>query len=417
MSDLKQPSRRQALKMLSSIPLLPLGASSSVAALLTACGGGSAIIPPEISPSATPRPTPTPAPVSFKSASFSSMLAPSTAADIATTSVGSTLDVLLSDGSTQKYKLAYQPFFFSGDLVPDGKGGKILAGGYLDINNQPIIDTAVAGKERQFFSDCADGTSLLKIDNPTVPGIKGKAVFAVVQFEYTSKDQAGNDMYGRLPSPIAVLTLDQNQTTGKLTLVKYQNVDTSAAHGLWITCGASLSPWNTHLSSEEYEPDAFTVASSAQFKAYSKNLFGNEITANPYHYGHMPEITVNPDGSGSIKKHYCLGRISHELIQVMPDNLTCLMGDDATNSGLFLFVADKEKDLSAGTLYVAKVGSGFSIDPTAAGAALTWINLGHATSKEIETLANTLKISDIMDIQLTDPALATPPDRDRKSVV
>ena len=77
----------------------------------------------------------------------------------------------------------------------------------------------------------------------------------------------------------------------------------------------------------------------------------------------MPEVTVNPDGTASIKKHFCMGRISHELVQVMPDNRTALMGDDATNSGYFVFVADKEKDLSSGTLYVAKVGSGFSIDP------------------------------------------------------
>ncbi len=165
-----------------------------------------------------------------------------------------------------------------------------------------------------------------------------------------------------------MLTLDQDPATGKLTLVKYHNVDTSPAHGLWITCGASLSPWNTHLSSEEYEPDAFTIASNSQFKAYSKSLYGSETAANPYLYGHLPEVTVNADGTGSIRKHYCLGRISHELVQVMPDNRTVLMGDDATNSGLFMFVADKEQDLSAGTLYVAKVGSGFSIDPSAAGA-------------------------------------------------
>ncbi|MBN4881786.1 DUF839 domain-containing protein, partial [Providencia stuartii] len=92
-----------------------------------------------------------------------------------------------------------------------------------------------------------------------------------------------------------------------------------------------------------------TAASDAQFKAFSKNLYGNETTANPYNYGHMPEVTVNPDGTGSIKKHYCMGRISHELVQVMPDQRTVLMGDDATNSGYFVFVADKEKDLSAGT--------------------------------------------------------------------
>ncbi|AVT10302.1 alkaline phosphatase PhoX, partial [Paracidovorax avenae] len=147
-------------------------------------------------------------------------------------------------------------------------------------------------------------------------------------------------MYGLLPSPIAVLTLDQDPATGKLTLVKYHNVDTSGVKGLWITCGASLSPWNTHLSSEEYEPDA-TLATNAQLQGFSKALFGDAAKANPYDYGHMPEVTVNPDGTGSIKKHYCMGRISHELVQVMPDNRTALMGDDATNGGLFMFVADK----------------------------------------------------------------------------
>jgi secreted PhoX family phosphatase len=314
------------------------------------------------------------------------------------------LKVNFSDNSSQTYALSYQPFFLTGDLVPDGKGGTLLAGGYYDINNKPIIDKTVPGKERQFFSDSPDGTSLLSVANATVSGIKGKAVFAVVQFEYTTWAQDGKtDMYGALPSPIAVLTLDQDQSTGKLTLVKYHNVDTSKVRGLWITCGASLSPWGTHLSSEEYEPDAFTIASNTMFKAYSQNLFGDPNLANPYHYGHLPEVTVNPDGTGSIKKHYCMGRISHELIQVMPDNRTALMGDDATNGGLFIFVADKEKDLSSGSLYVAKVGAGFSLDVNAAGAPLSWIKLGSATSAEIEALANSLQPTDIMDVATADP--------------
>jgi secreted PhoX family phosphatase len=114
-------------------------------------------------------------------------------------------------------------------------------------------------------------------------------------------------------------------------------------------------------------------------------------------------VTVNPDGSGTVKKHYSLGRLSHELVQVMPDNRTVLMGDDATNSGLFLFVADTEKDLSAGTLYVAKIGEGFSVDPEAAGAKLSWIKLGHAGSDEIEKLADTLKPADIMSVLKADP--------------
>jgi len=370
--------------------MLPLGGLAS-SALLTACATGPATAG------------------NYMSASFSSMAAPSlaNAAAMATTTVASSLNVTLKDNTTHSYKLAYQPFFVTGDRVPDGKGGTILSGGYVDINNQPIFDKSVPGKERQMFSDSPDGTSLLALANANVPGIKGKAVFAVVQFEYTTRDQAGADAYGILPSPIAVLTLDQDPTTGKLSLVKYHNVDMSKAHGLWITCGASLSPWNTHLSSEEYEPDAPFAAESAQFKKFSKNLYGDETKANPYHYGHLPEITVNPDGSGTVKKHYNLGRISHELVQVMPDKRTVLMGDDATNSGLFVFVADREEDLSSGTLYVAKLGSGFSIDPADQGAKLSWIKLGHASSAEIEHMANTLKPADIMTVSKTDPGDAS----------
>ncbi len=393
MSQSTMLSRRKALQFLTGAPLLPLGSAVSATGLLTACGGG------DDGPAKN-----------YVAASFTSMAVPTLANPqaMARMTVASQLKVQFSDNSEQSFDLGYQPFFVTGDEVPDGKGGKVLAGGYYDINNNKIIDRTVAGSERHFFSDSPDGTSLLTVPNAKVDGVKGKPVFAVVQFEYTTWAQDGKtDMYGKLPSPIAVLTLDQDQTTGKLSLVKYHNVDTSKVHGLWITCGASLSPWGTHLSSEEYEPDAFATG-NAQLLAFSQNLYGDQNKANPYHYGHMPEVTVNVDGTASIKKHFCMGRISHELVQVMPDQRTALMGDDATNSGYFVFVADKEKDLSSGSLYVAKVGAGFSIDPASgSAAALTWIKLGSATSAEIEQLANTLKPTDIMTVAKTDPGDAS----------
>jgi hypothetical protein len=386
-------SRRSLLQVLAGAPLLPL--TSALAGLsLSGCGGGTTV----------------PA-VTFSSVGFSSTTAPglANAAAMATTTVGSVMTVNYSDNSKLDFKLSYQPFFITGDLVPDGNGGKTLAGGYYNINNQPIIDKSVPGKERQYYSDSPDGTTLLSVANAKVTGVKGNTVFAVVQFEYTTWALDGvTGMYGQLPSPIAVLTLDQDPATGKLSLVKYSNVDTASVNGLWITCGSSLSPWGTHLSSEEYEPNAYTAASDAQFKGFSKNLYGSETAANPYNYGHMPEVTVNADGTGSIKKHYCMGRISHELVQVMPDSRTAFMGNDATNAGYFVFVADKEKDLSAGSLYVAKVGSGFSLDPSAAGAALSWIKLGSATSAEIRALVDGgIKPTDIMDVKTTDPVDAS----------
>jgi len=391
-------SRRKALKLIAGAPMLPLGAAA--AGLLAGCGGDSA----EAATNPNPKPTDT---ATFVSAAFAGMAAPTLdqPAAMATTTVGSSLKVSYSDGSSQTYRLAYQPFFVTGDALPDGKGGTIVAGGYFDIHNQPIVDNSVPARARQFFSDSPDGSSLLTVPNASVPGVKGNTVFAVVQFEYTSVDQSNASMYGMLPSPIAVVTLDQDPATGKLTPVKYHNVDTSGENGLWITCGASLSPWGTHLSSEEYEPDA-TVANNAQLRGFSKNLFGDPDKASPYSYGHLPEVTVNPDGTGSIRKHFCLGRISHELVQVMPDERTVLMGDDATNGGLFLFIADQPRELSAGTLYVGKWAQTSGTGPGAG--TLSWIRLGHATSQQIRNLVDSgIKAADIMDVKTSDPADAS----------
>ncbi len=333
---------------------------------------------------------------------FGSMAAPTLAdpARMAGVHVASTLTRSVAGRSDVTFALGYETFFLTGQTVPDGNGGTALAGGYFDIENRPISDASDPARG-QLFSDCPDGMSLL-----TVPGARSarrghRRVFAVVQFEYATKNRGGAGLYGRLPSPIAVLALDQNNRTGKLSLVGYSNVDTSAVHGLWITCGASRSPWNTHLSSEEYEPDAAEGAANGQLRSFSRNLYGHPDVANPYHYGHLPEVTVRPDGTGSIRKHYCMGRISHEVVEVMPDERTVLMGDDTTHGGLFMFVADRARDLGAGTLYVARwhqrsAARGGSAD-------ISWTRLGHARSDEVKALADRFKASDIVDVRTQDP--------------
>ena len=385
-------TRRRALQLLAGAPLLPM---TSGAALMSLAASAQAA-PHDHERHAS----------AVRSVSFSHMPAP-TLADpgaMASVSVGSVMTVEFRNRSRAEFKLAYQPFFITGDAVPGTQGTQVLAGGYYDINNRPIMDNTVPDKARQFFSDSPDGTSLL-----SVRGAPAHTVFAVVQFEYTSKAQDGTtDMYGKLPSPIAVLTLRQDPHNGKLSLLKYHNVDTSSVHGLWITCGASLSPWGTHLSSEEYEPDAFAARNEAQFKAFSLNLFGSETTANPYHYGHLPEVTVRPDGTASIRKHYCMGRISHELVQVMPDLRTVLMGDDATNAGYFVFVADRERDLSSGTLYAARLtGNLTTLEPGATPIGLSWIKLGSASSQEVLAMADSLQPAQIMDVRSSDPVDAS----------
>ena len=387
-----QPSRRDLLKWFAGIPFLPLGAMTTAAAL-SGCNDSdndTAVTPPVTKPA------------NLKTATFTAMAAPIAIADRAKTSVSSKLKIDWDDSTSSEYQLGYKSFFETGNTVPKWGGGEIIAGGYFNANGDPIMDTSVPTSPRQFFSDCPDGSSLIHLDGAQVEGVNNP-VFHVVQFEYASQNLAGASEYGNLPSPIAILTLDQNQTTGHLELKKYFNVDTSAVHGLWITCGASMSPWNTHLSSEEYEPDAFEQGIGGPSpKGISKNFFGDETVAKPYNYGHLPEVIVNKDGSGSIIKHFCMGRISHELVHVMPDNRTVIMGDDYTNGGFFMFIADVAKDLSAGKLYVAKYVSELTESSTGQ---IKWIELGHATSQEIEKMVNidNIQPSDIMESLTTNP--------------
>jgi secreted PhoX family phosphatase len=367
-------SRRLALKA-------GVGVAATSLFGLSACGGDSTV-------AATGKVT---------KVTFNGMANPSSDANRAMVFTNATIDITYENGTvTKAVPLSYKTIYRTGETLKDPSGNDIIAGGYFMPDGvTPLLDLSVAGKEEQFYSDAVDGTTLLKLANSTVPGISGNPLFVVTQFEYKTSNNAGSSMYGTLPEPIAVVTVDQNKTTGDLVAKQYFNVPTADVHGIWIPCAGSISPWNTHLSSEEYEPDAWAVTqtgdSGGLFKAFSRNTFGSETAANPYHYGHVPEVTVKPDGTATIRKHYCMGRISRELVQVMPDNRTVLMGDDYVGGGLFMFIADVANVLSSGTLYAAKVTQTSAAQSTDGGVfTIQWIKLGSATSQEIERLADTI---------------------------
>ncbi|MGE5155321.1 MAG: PhoX family protein [Bdellovibrio bacteriovorus] len=137
-------------------------------------------------------------------------------------------------------------------------------------------------------------------------------------------------------------------------------------------------------------------------ESFSRYYFGDAATANPYHYGWVPEVKLSRDGKASVVKHYAPGRFAREMQEMAADHRTAIGGDDGKNTGLFMFVADQEKDLSAGTLYAAKVTQtsadiGGAFD-------LQWIRLGHAKDQEIrELLERGIRFSDLFDVSLTDP--------------
>jgi hypothetical protein len=164
----------------------------------------------------------------------------------ATVFTDATIDITYSDSSVKTAQaLSFVELFRTGDTLtkpPAAGGGQIIAAGYTRPDGvTPILDT----DGKQMFSDCVDGQSLIKLSKSAVPNISGSALFLVNQFEYKSVNAAGKSMYGKLPCPMTITTLEQNASTGALS-VKYQySVPTASVHGLWITCGGSLSPWNT----------------------------------------------------------------------------------------------------------------------------------------------------------------------------
>jgi hypothetical protein len=53
-------------------------------------------------------------------------------------------------------------------------------------------------------------------------------------------------------------------STGHLSMVSTKNVDFNAHGGIYNPCAGQITPWGTHLASEEYEPDAVEEPTSLE---------------------------------------------------------------------------------------------------------------------------------------------------------
>ena len=337
---------------------------------------------------------------------FVGMPAPATPAEKADVYTRASLQVTCDDGSTTEYPLRYHQIFATSDRVGDA-----VVGGLFDAAGAALSD-----RSGQLASDAPDGTSLMRIAGLSVPGAGGNPLAMVTNFEYRSLPPddgvSTGSFWSKLPAAVGLTLLDQDKASGLLTAKSYGTVDFAAVNGGWIHCGANLSAWNTHLGSEEYEPDAKVRGGGApaedsddktDIASFSRYYFGNPDTANPYRYGLLPEVAVAADGSAGVVKHYATGRYAREMQIMAADQRTAIGGDDGKNTGLFMFVADRPRDLSAGTLYAAKVAPA---DRAAGGRFdLQWIRLGHATDAQIESMVDRgIRFSDIFDVANADPA-------------
>ena len=299
----------------------------------------------------------------------------------------------------------FNPLIRSGDELPLLVGTaphptlKARFGGLIMQDGTPLIDSATG---TQAISNYNDFNSLIKA---------GGNLFLVSHFE---------------TRPAAMyLTLLNQASNGTLTPVATRPIDFSAVKGGWVHCAGSVSPWGTHLGSEEYEPNArqwvdptqpittYNAAMAGYFNATGWSFNHNDPlgTANqasalmsPYYYGWPVEVKVNAGGSTTVTKHYAMGRSANEISYVMPDNKTVYITDDGTNTMIEMFIADTPGDLSAGTLYAAKWVQ-VADNANGGSARLEWVNLGHTTSAQVKTAIDAgTRFSDLFDYSNDQPA-------------
>jgi hypothetical protein len=168
-------------------------------------------------------------------------------------------------------------------------------------------------------------------------------------------------------------------------------VDFSPVSGTWVNCFGTLSPWGTPLTSEELYFDNTADWNNSNYSYISDNERLQEYLLgtypNPYDYGYIVEITDPTSATPVPVKMRALGRFSHENAVVMPDEKTVYLSDDGTGTVFFKFVADTAGDLTAGTLFAAKVTQDASSDPAIAGFDIEWVELASGDNTTIEAWA------------------------------
>ena len=183
-----------------------------------------------------------------------------------------TTDAVTLNGATGP--LAYHTLARSGDVI-----GGVTFSQLTDQNGDAVVG------ESEYGSVDADFTSLLTI---------GDKLFSITHFE--SRPAA---MY------LSEVTQDAE---GTLSYTSSKPIDFSSVGGLWVPCAGSVTPWMTHLGSEEYPADArahfeakelsdiddYNYAMAAYFGVNPAEMTLEDFRGvyNPYQYGFPVEVTV-----------------------------------------------------------------------------------------------------------------------------
>ena len=216
-----------------------------------------------------------------------------------------------------------------------------------------------------------------------------------------------------MPRAIVHLSLTELSTYSVSQVKRMKPLDFTAHGGVWVPCAGSVTPWQTHLGSEEYEPDAKKFYEGGDVRAkdflrywgvYKQTVTKEEAMAAgfyPYQYGYPWETKVEADFSETTTKLYAHGRMSYEMSYVMPDKKTVYGTDDGTNVMFHKFVATTAGDISEGVNYCAKITQTSADDCEAIDftAKVEWLEMPTPTSAQVKAAIKTHDFSSLFDFE------------------
>jgi len=316
--------------------------------------------------------------------------------------IASPLVQLKNETDNLKFLNRYEVILRSGERAKYGNSYPF--GLALDINGMPVYkydSETGAASETLEISNAPDFTSLLTA---------GDSIFMITHFE------------APIPSSMYITKLVQDPVDGELSAEWTEAIDWSFYGGIWVPCAGSVTPWGTHLGSEEYEPAArlmmdydtveemveknswkgYQLTAHMRYYGYYLDAIDMEMIRTmikPYMYGFPTEVAVAEDGSYTAVKHMSMGRLAIELPYVMPDQKTAFITDDGTNVLFAMYKADTPGDLTQGTLYGAKFIQLSEVGTDGGEFTIEWIELGWASDAELLAVAPTTGFYDIFEAE------------------
>lgn len=155
------------------------------------------------------------------------------------------------------------------------------------------------------------------------------------------------------PGGVTVLDINLDVQSNLWEVTGSKAIDFTSVGGTKNNCSGTVTPWNTIITCEERV----------------QQIDDNSDGYNDFGWA----VEIDPVSKTVLDKRWAMGNFAHENAVVHSNLRTVYQGADSNPGYLYKFVADSEKDLSSGKLYVfvgEKAGTG------------NWIRLNNSTKQQ-----------------------------------